>query len=172
MKRNQLQQKLFEIIASPFVYIALVTGAVAGAVAGGIIGTFVGGILAKQQPIFTPVILFAGIDGNITAGAIMGLTIGSTFGTITIALLTASKIVYRAHIANTDLTMAQSATTQQAQQKLVLNTLNCAIKIAIELTLAMGLGAVVVSIKWPGAGTCLGALAGLGLVLFPFNFDD
>lgn len=153
--------KLQYVINNPSIYVAALVGAVVGILTGGVVGLFSGGFIGYAfkicngcaAPLFD-------INPDITVGAIIGVVLGAAIG----GIITGGVTVYKVHKKTHQLPSLSSENIPEV--------LFGSFWVSIEMSIGMGLGAIIGSLKLPGIGSALGALMGTGLMLFTSTLEN
>ena len=152
--------KLQSFINNPNIYVAAIVGALVGLLTGGAVGLFSGGFIGYAFKICNGCTapLFE-INPDITVGGIIGVVLGAAVGGVITGLIT----VYKVH------KKTRQAPSLSAEN--IPEILFGAFWISVEISIGMGLGAIIGSLKLPGIGSVLGALMGTGLMLFTSTLE-
>ncbi|CEG56354.1 hypothetical protein [Legionella fallonii] len=152
--------KILSIINNPNIYVAAIIGSLIGILTGGVVGVFSGGFIGYAYKVcsgcMTP--LFD-VNPDITVGVLIGGVIGAALGGVITGLITVYKIHKR--------TLQLLNLSPENISAVMLN----AFWISIELSIGMGLGAIIGSLKLPGIGSAVGALMGMALMLFTSTLE-
>ncbi|MCL9683452.1 hypothetical protein [Legionella maioricensis] len=162
--KKQIQNiinKLLNFINNPNIYVAAIVGALVGLLTGGAVGLFSGGFIGYAfkicngcaAPLFD-------INPDITVGGIIGGVLGAAIG----GVITGGVTVYKVHKKTRQLSSLSSENIPEV--------LFGAFWISIEISIGMGLGAIIGSLKLPGIGSALGALMGTSLILFTSTLEN
>jgi hypothetical protein len=158
---NRIIKTLNGLINNPNLYVAAVVGAVVGGLTGGAVGLLSGGFIGYAFKLcngcMTPIY---DINPDIIVGGIVGHVIGTIVGGGITALVSMYKIYKKTqqipHISSESIT------------PILLRS----IFISLEMAIGMGLGAVIGSLKLPGVGSVIGAVIGVGLILFTSTWEQ
>lgn len=148
------------IINNPNTYVAASVGTLVGLFTGGAVGLFSGGFLGYQSKICNDCIpsVFS-ITPDIIIGGIIGIVLGGLIGGVISGIIT----IYKMH----NKTLQLPILSPENIRSILFN----AFWISAEVSIGMGLGAIIGSLKAPGIGSILGAFMGIMLMLFTSTIE-
>lgn len=159
-KVKRIIHEILVFVRNPSIYVAAVIGTLIGVLIGSAVGLASGGFIGYAYNIgaeCTSPPQF--IDPSIGLGAFIGLFIGGLFGGIFSGAVTMFRIHKKTHHL------------QILSNENITGVLLTAFYLSIEIAIGMGLGAIIGSLKLPGIGSILGALAGIVLMLFTSTLE-
>ncbi|MGL5743298.1 MAG: hypothetical protein ACRCXC_12600 [Legionella sp.] len=136
--------RLKQIMITPSTYVAAVIVTVLGCGVGGVIGAIAGGFIGHDYKLVTGcTLLWPGLEPSIVFWSMMGLIIGTARGGAIAGLIT----IYKIYNRNKRLKSLSADTISE----IILSSLG----VGIEVSVGMGLGAVIGSLKLPGVGSVI-----------------